>query len=202
MLHFRFTILTFFSWSLSIFVFWVKDYSNGYKFLLRIQKMQFHSSKTFELQLLNKVDALRKPTLGCCQDKQENGQPGWRGKMASPTIHQPLVRNSVKDLDTMESNTQINASVGTIFMGTWRWCQKVNVVKFVQEMRLKSVVQGVEWTSIKHHQVQVSDIEHYDGILKIHKLGNWKLGDLSIWLANPYGLTVTNYIVELIMFHS
>ena len=102
----------------------------------------------------------------------------------------------------MEFKPEINASVGTIFMGTWRWCQKVSAVKFVQEMRLKSVVQGVEWTSIKHHQVQVSDIEHYDDILKLNNLGNLKLGDLSILVANPYGLTATNYIVDLIIFHS
>ena len=38
-----------------------------------------------------------------------------------------------------------------------------------------------------------------DDILKIHDLGNLKLGDLSILLANPYGLTVSNYIVDYIL---
>ena len=36
-----------------------------------------------------------------------------------------------------------------------------------------------------------------DDILKIHDLGNLKLSDF-ILLANPYGLTVTNYIFDYI----
>ena len=36
-----------------------------------------------------------------------------------------------------------------------------------------------------------------DDILKIHDLGNLKLSDF-ILLANPYGLTITNYIFDYI----